>query len=76
MKISVRFACAALCVSGVLCGQHTAETRVFRARLSPANEVPPITGLDAAGAATLVAHVLRDAGGKIVSGSVDFYVVH
>lgn len=76
MKTCVRFVCAALCVAGALCGQHTAETRVFRARLSPANEVPPITGLDASGAATLVAHVLRDTAGKIVSGSVDFYVAH
>ncbi len=76
MKTFLRFVGAALCAAGALSGQQAAETRVFRARLSPANEVPPITGLAASGSATLVAHVLRDAEGKIVSGSVDFYVAH
>ncbi|MBM3811272.1 MAG: CHRD domain-containing protein [Acidimicrobiia bacterium] len=53
---------------------QTAETRVFRAILSPANEVPPITGLNASGTATVWAHVIRNAAGQIVSGSVDFHV--
>jgi hypothetical protein len=51
-----------------------AETRYFRAILSPANEVPPITGLNASGAATVQVHVVRDAAGAITSGSVDFFV--
>ena len=55
---------------------QTAETHVFRARLSPANEVPPITGLAASGTATVVAHVVKNSAGEIVSGSVDFHVNH
>jgi uncharacterized protein (TIGR03437 family) len=55
---------------------QTAETHVFRAKLSPANEVPPIAGLAASGTATVVAHIVRNNSGEITSGSVDFYVNH
>ena len=55
---------------------QSAETAVFVAALSPANEVPAITGYDASGTAVLYAHVMRNAQGQIVSGSVDFVVYH
>ncbi|MCC6537142.1 MAG: hypothetical protein IT162_06305, partial [Bryobacterales bacterium] len=42
---------------------QSAETRIFRAVLSPANEVPAITGYNATGAATITAHIVRDAAG-------------
>src|SRR5512146_71424 len=51
---------------------QTVESVPFRAVLSPANEVPAITGLNASGVGTVWAHVVRDASGQIVSGSVDF----
>ena len=60
-----------LCASCALA--QTAETIPFRAVLSTANEVPAIE-LNASGTATLWVHVVRDAGGNIVSGSVDFNV--
>jgi uncharacterized protein (TIGR03437 family) len=55
---------------------QSAETAVFVAALSPANEVPAITGYDASGTAVLYAHAVRNAQGVIVSGSVDFVVYH
>jgi uncharacterized protein (TIGR03437 family) len=55
-------------------GSSLTATIPFRADLSPANEVPAITNLNASGKATLWLHLLRDATGRIVSGSVDFNV--
>ncbi|MBI2684980.1 MAG: CHRD domain-containing protein [Acidobacteria bacterium] len=55
---------------------QSADTAIFVAALSPANEVPAITGYDATGTAVLYAHAVRDAQGQIVSGSVDFVVFH
>lgn len=55
-----------------LCAQRT-ETVYFRAALSPANEVPAVN-INASGAATIRAHIVRNATGEIVSGSVDFIV--
>ncbi|MFN7921274.1 MAG: CHRD domain-containing protein [Bryobacteraceae bacterium] len=52
------------------------ETRVFRALMSPANEVPEVTGLTASGVATLSVHVMKTTSGQILSGSVDFVVDH
>lgn len=48
------------------------ETKVFRAVLSPENEVPPIAGLAASGTGTMYVHIARGADGAIVGGSVDF----
>ena len=59
-----------VCASGVMA--QTVETIPFRAVLSPLNEVPPITGLDARGVGTIWVHIVRNAAGQIVSGSVDF----
>ncbi|MBL8242132.1 MAG: CHRD domain-containing protein [Bryobacterales bacterium] len=55
---------------------QSAETAVFVAALSPANEVPAITNYEASGTAVLYAHAMRNAQGQIVSGSVDFVVFH
>jgi uncharacterized protein (TIGR03437 family) len=52
---------------------QTAETIPFRAILSSANEVPPVS-LNASGAATVWMHVIRDAQGRVTSASVDFDV--
>ncbi len=53
---------------------QTAETAYFQGLMLPSNETPPITGFNTSGLGTLVAHVLRDPSGKIVSGSVDFWI--
>jgi len=53
---------------------QTAETAYFQGTMLPSNETPPITGFDTSGLGTLVAHVVRDASGKIISGSVDFWI--
>ena len=52
----------------------TVETVFFRADLSPANQVPPVTGVSASGRATIAAHVRRNDAGEVVSGVVDFDV--
>ena len=52
---------------------QTAETIPYRAILSSANEVPPVS-LNATGAATVWLHVIRDAQGRVTSASVDFDV--
>ncbi|MBI4482669.1 MAG: CHRD domain-containing protein [Acidobacteria bacterium] len=57
---------------GAIRGQLAAETLVFRTALSAANEVPPVTGLAATGAATVTLHLNRDSSGTVRSGSVDF----
>jgi len=46
----------------------------FRINMSPANEVPAIEGLNATGFGTVWVHVMRDAAGKVLSGTVDFGV--
>ena len=61
-------------LSAVVSVADTTDTVVFRTLLSPANEVPPVTGLDASGVAIVWVHVVRDMGGNITSGSVDFQV--
>jgi uncharacterized protein (TIGR03437 family) len=65
------FACLLFC-SAALCAQ-TAETAFFRGVMLPDNEVPP-TGQDARGVADILAHVVRDQSGQIISGTVDFLV--
>jgi len=53
---------------------QTADTVWFRATLLPGNEVPPVTGVNASGTATIAAHLVRDSAGAVISGSVDFSV--
>src|SRR6476620_7729776 len=50
---------------------QTADTLYFRAMMLPTNEVPA-TSANATGVADILAHVIRDSSGQIVSGSVDF----
>jgi len=57
-----------LMISGL--SAQTVETIPFRAVLSNTNEVPPAPAA-ATGAATVLVHVVRDASGAIVSGSID-----
>lgn len=64
--------CAFLFCAWALVGQ-TAETLFYRAAMLPSNEVPAID-INASGAATIRAHVVRNAAGEIVSGTVDFLV--
>ncbi|HEX8998783.1 MAG TPA: CHRD domain-containing protein, partial [Blastocatellia bacterium] len=49
-----------------------AETVQAGLALSPANEVPPIAGLNASAAFQITVTVVRDANGAITSGSVRF----
>ena len=62
-----------LCLGALLGFGQTAETIPFRVVLSPKNELPA-ADLNASGTATLWVHILRDAGGQVVAGSVDFKV--
>ncbi len=57
-------------------GAQTVETVPFRAVLSSRNEVPIVTDINASGAATVLLHLVRDAGGQVVSASVDFDVTY
>lgn len=52
---------------------QSAETVYFHAKMLPTNEVPA-TDFAGAGSATLIAHVVRNAAGEVVSGAVDFNV--
>ncbi|MGH9720647.1 MAG: CHRD domain-containing protein, partial [Bryobacteraceae bacterium] len=54
---------------------QTAETVVFRARMLPSNENPPID-INASGNAIMRAHVVRNAAGEVISGTVDFNVIY
>jgi hypothetical protein len=53
---------------------QTSQTFYIKAKLSPENEVPPITGLDASGSARVKITVNRDTGGTITSGVAVFEV--
>jgi hypothetical protein len=53
---------------------QTSQTFYIKAKLSPDNEVPPITGLDANGSARVKITVDRDTGGNITSGVAVFEV--
>jgi uncharacterized protein (TIGR03437 family) len=57
-------------------GVHKAESIPFRMNMSPNNEVPALPNLDASGFGTVWLHVVRDEGGAVVSGTVDFVVRH
>ena len=50
---------------------QTAETAIFRAVLLPGSEVPPVN-TNARGTVDILASVVRDNSGQIVSGTVDF----
>jgi uncharacterized protein (TIGR03437 family) len=52
---------------------QTVESIPYRAMLLTSNENPPTT-VDASGVGTVWLHVVRDANGEVISGSVDFNV--
>ena len=53
---------------------QTVESIPFRMNMSPANEVPAINDPAISGFGTVWVRVVRDAAGKVVSGTVDFGV--
>jgi uncharacterized protein (TIGR03437 family) len=53
--------------------QPVSETMIFRSVLVPANAVPGTTA-SSNGTADVIAHVVRDGTGQIVSGTIDFLV--
>ncbi len=74
-KLVPLFLSAALGVALSVAGwAQTTDTFVFRTLLSPANEVPPVTNVDASATAIIWVHVVRDSRGNITSGTVDFRV--
>ncbi|MGH9838079.1 MAG: CHRD domain-containing protein [Blastocatellia bacterium] len=55
--------------------QALSQTLIATVSLSPANEAPPITGLDAGGTAVVTINLIRDAAtGAIVLGTANFRV--
>jgi uncharacterized protein (TIGR03437 family) len=61
--------------SGAMRGQLRATDRAgFQAAMSPANEVPAVTGLDASGAARVLVETIRNADGSVAAGAVIFDV--
>jgi uncharacterized protein (TIGR03437 family) len=74
MKFSfLRFAALAAFASTSSLWAQTVESIPYRAMLRTNNENPPVA-LDASGAGTVWLHVVRDANGEVISGSVDFSV--
>ena len=67
-KLAFAFACFYVSLAA-----QTTETVSFSAVMLPANEVPAIS-VSASGSASVLVHVVRDAAGKVASGSVDFGV--
>ena len=61
----------ALVLTGLSVLAQSADTLVYRAVLSPRNEVPALT-IDASGSSTVWVHIVRNGQGEIISGSVDF----
>ncbi|HBY61200.1 MAG TPA: hypothetical protein DEH78_15365, partial [Solibacterales bacterium] len=60
---------------GAIRGQAIALDRShFQVRMLPSNEVPPVTGLDAAAQGGVTLHTLRDANGAVTAGVVIFDV--
>src|SRR5438045_9277791 len=60
-----------ICASALFA--DSVETVYFRGKMSPDNETPAVL-IKGSAAATLIAHIVRDSSGKIVSGSVDFNI--
>ncbi|MDQ6707281.1 MAG: CHRD domain-containing protein, partial [Acidobacteriota bacterium] len=75
MKKTFALALGLTSFTAILMAQ-TAETAYFQGLMSPLNEVPAISLTDFPGAAlgTVIAHVVRDSSGKIISGTADFQV--
>ena len=67
-KLTLAFVCIQLSLVA-----QTSETVPLSAVMLPSNEVPATT-INASGSAAILVHVVRDAAGKVTSGSVDFGV--
>jgi len=67
-----KLAAAALLFTAGLSAQ-TADVAYFRAVMLPSNEVPA-TNINAKGAADIIAHLVRDDKGQIISGTVEFFL--
>jgi len=52
---------------------QTADVAYFRAVMLPGNETPA-TNINASGVADIIAHVVRDSSGQVITGTVDFLV--
>ena len=57
---------------GIVRSQMARETYHFKANMSTANEVPPITGVDTAATGWITAKISRDANGVLNGGTVTF----
>jgi uncharacterized protein (TIGR03437 family) len=65
---------AVLSFASALAFGQSVETIPYRAVISPANEVPAITDVQGSGAVNVWLHLVKDASGRVTSGSVDFEV--
>lgn len=66
----LKFALPLVCLASLTLSAQSTETLVYRALLSNANEVPAVPAV-ATGTANVWLHVVRDASGAVVSGSID-----
>jgi hypothetical protein len=79
-RLTSAIAIAALVLGAAACDDKSpnspTETVKFTAQLSPANEVPPVTGGEASGAGTanITFNLNRDNGSAITSATADFSV--
>lgn len=60
-------------LAGTTLWAQSVDTAIFRAVMSTGNEVPP-TSVNASGIATIRVHFMRDATGKVATGTVDFNI--
>ena len=68
------FALATLLLSAAGLHAQSVETIPFRAALAAKNQTSPAVDANATGSVTVWLHVVRDASGKVTSGSLDFSV--
>lgn len=61
---------------GLIRSQMENTTLVHRLTLRPENEIPPVTGLAASAAATVVARIAKNDKGNATQGTVDFDVAY
>jgi CHRD domain len=83
MKYVLMLALVVLLAAGAACGGYKAPTapsgdgsQTFTAMLHPAEEMPPVTGAEAAGhgTATITLNAVKDANGNVTSATATFAV--
>lgn len=67
--------CTSVLITFAFISSARAETLTTAVNLSPANEVPPVVGLSADGAAIITIAINRDGTGNITSGTVNFHTI-